>query len=82
MIRKERVDKKKRIYPYLRLEAYKKLNRLAKACDVSVHELATDAINIAVNNPAFIVWAQQKYQVAADDSLRVIPLVQNGKVHY
>lgn len=82
MLRKERVDKKKRIYPYLWLETYKKLNRLAKACDVSVHELATDAINIAVNNPAFIVWAQDRYMVPGDDPLRVIPLIENGRVHY
>lgn len=82
MIRKERVDKKKRIYPYLRMETYRKLNRLAKACDVSVHELATDAVSIAVNNPAFITWVQQKYKVAADDPLRVVPLIENGVVRY
>jgi len=80
--RKERSDKKKRIYPYLKHETYRRLNRISKPCDVSVHEIAADFLNAAVNTPAFVNWIQDKYKVAGDDPLRVIPLIENGKVHY
>lgn len=80
--RKERKDKKKRIFPYLKHETYRRLNRLSKSCDVSVHELAADLLDATVNTPAFINWIQDKHKVAADDPLRVIPLIENGKVRF
>jgi hypothetical protein len=80
--RKERSDKKVRIFPYLTQETYRKLNRLAKACDISPHELAAEMVEALVANPSFINWIQDKHRVDASDPLRVVPLVHNGKVSY
>lgn len=78
----ERTDKKVRIFPYLDKDVYNKLNRLAKACDVSPHELATDMVSVLLNNPSYITWVQDRYGVEKNDSLRVIPQVENGKVYF
>jgi len=80
--RKERSDKKVRIFPYLAQETYRKLNRLSKACDISPHELAGEMVEALVNNPSFINWIQDKHRVDASDPLRVVPLVQNGRISY
>lgn len=80
--RKVRADKKIRVFPYLPQDIYKKLNRLAKACDLSPHELTTEMVQTLVNNPSFVNWIQDKHHVDPADPLRVIPFVQNGKVSY
>lgn len=79
-IRAERSDKKIRVAPSLDKETHAKLKRLSLACDMPKTQLAEEIIKISVNNPSLIEHIQKIFK--ASDEFRVIPVVENGKVHY
>jgi len=82
--RSERSDKKLRIYPYLKSDTFNRLEIIRQAVNVmqpvSIHDLAEDILDIALNMPEFVTWLQNKYKVPADHPLRIVPVKSNGMV--
>lgn len=81
--RAERSDKKFRLYPYLKNETH---HRLAKVClairtqkNVSIHDLAEDILDMAMESGEVVAWLQNKYRVPADHPMRVSKSTSMGK---
>lgn len=84
--RKERSDKKIRIYPYLKQSTHEKLELLRQAVNlnktVSIHDIAEELLDVCMNMPEFVNWIQNKYKVPGDHPLRIVPIMENGKQRF
>jgi hypothetical protein len=80
--RKTRTDKKERIQIHTIADTKTKFNRIARACNVSESELGNKMITYLVNNPDFLRWIQDQYDVSDNDPFRIIPIIENGKLIY
>lgn len=73
-------NKKIRVNASLDQDTHNKLKKLAIACDMTKTMMAYEMIRIVVNHPDFINFLQTRYN--QDDQYRVVPIKQNGKIHY
>ena len=80
--KKKQVDEKKRVCPYFPLDLYRKLNRIARACNRSDAEILLAMAENWLNQPQLIVWIQDRFGVSKDDPFRITPIIENGKVNY
>lgn len=79
MKKKPRSDKKHRVNCSLDQDTFKKLKRLAIACDEKPTPLANDLIKIILNSPEWVNFIQDKYEAG---EFRIIPIKDQGKTIY
>ncbi len=80
--RKERTDKKERIQIHTISDTKTKFNRIARACNISESELGSKMLTYLVNNPDFVRWIQDQYEIPDNDPFRIIPVIENGRLTY
>jgi hypothetical protein len=78
--RKERSDKKVRVYPYFTQETFEKLNMLSRSCDTNEHELTVKMVELVLASPEGINLIQNQHGIKKDDPFRVHPLRIDGEV--
>jgi hypothetical protein len=80
--RKIRSDKKPKVQAYVSQDVHDKINRLARACNVSESQIAAEMLNYLTNHPDYIAWLQTKFGVKENDPFRIVPIKDNGKIIY
>ena len=80
--KKTRADKKPKIQAYISQEVHDKINRLARACNVSESQIASEMLTYLANHVDYITWIQTKFGVKNDDAFRIIPVKENGHIIY
>lgn len=73
--RAERSDKKHRLHPYLKTETHLRLTKLHLAIrtqkNISIHDLAEEILDMAMESVEIITWLQNKHRVPLDHPMRV-----------
>ncbi|KKX53279.1 MULTISPECIES: hypothetical protein [Brevibacillus] len=81
--RAERSDKKHRLHPYLKTETFNRLSKVHLAIrtqkNVSIHDIAEDILDMAMESAEVITWLQNRYGVPADHPMRVSKSTHMGK---
>ncbi|RKD25976.1 hypothetical protein BEP19_03360 [Ammoniphilus oxalaticus] len=79
-VRKTRSDKRISVKTNLTKESHTLLNRLGMTVGKPKTALATEIVETLLRNPTFVVWIQDKYNVA--DEFRLTPTTIDGKIKY
>ncbi|MEW9672396.1 hypothetical protein [Ammoniphilus sp. 3BR4] len=79
---KEKLKKKRVGGPYLNPDTYNKADRLARVLGIGIPQLLEEMAVMLLNHPSWVNHIQDKHGVSHNDSLRLTPITENGRITY